>query len=385
MHILHVIGKLDPKLGGPIVVCRELAAGQAARGHKVSIVTSLTVDDGWATRSGVEVKVVPPVGKPEQVLALRNRGLIRSLVERHDIAHIHGMWEGLLAQAASTSVAGGKPYIHSPHGMLDEWALSVGRMKKRLALACGFGKILKLAGAVIVSNVHERECVERGGFSSRVELVPHGVNLAALDEAKGEEKAGGQRDGVAGGSPYILFLGRLHTVKGLRLLTEAFGEIAKEFPEHKLVLAGPDEGEGPALRELAGELGLAGRVVQPGPLWGAEKARTLREAACFCLLSEHENFGLSLAEAMACGCAVVASRQCHFDEIVTAGAGLVVERTRAGAAEAIAKILRNPEASAAMGRAGRRLVEERFTWPAICARFDEIFDRTIGSQQRVSG
>ena len=384
MHILHVIGKLDPKLGGPIVVCRELAAGQAARGHTVSILTSLAADGGWAVRSGVEVTVVPPVARPEQLFAVCNRGLIRKLVERHDIAHIHGMWEGLLAQAASTSVATGKPYIHSPHGMLDEWALSVGRTKKRVALACGFGKIPKLAGAVIVSNVHERECVERGGYSNKVELVPHGVNLAALDLGKGVEQTDKPSADVAAGSPYILFLGRLHSVKGLRLLIAAFGQIAKEFSEHKLVLAGPDGGEGLPLRELAAAMGLADRVVLPGPLWGAEKAKALRNAACFCLLSEHENFGLSLAEAMACSCPVVASQQCHFDDIATAGAGRIVERTREAAAEAMRNILKSPEAAAAMGRAGRRLVEQRFTWPAICARFEEISDRVIEAKVRSS-
>jgi glycosyltransferase involved in cell wall biosynthesis len=332
----------------------------------------------------VEVTVVPPVAKLEQVFAIGNRGLIRKAVERHDIAHIHGMWEGLLAQAASTSVATGKPYIHSPHGMLDEWALSVGRTKKRVALACGFRKIPKLAGAVIVSNAHERECVERGRYSSKVELVPHGVNLAALDKGQ-EGGAGKEGNGVAGGSPYVLFLGRLHSVKGLQLLTEAFAEIAKEFANHKLVLAGPDEGEAAALRELAGALGLAARVVQPGPLWGIEKARALRGAACFCLLSEHENFGLSLAEAMACSCPVVASRQCHFDDIATEGAGLIVERTRDAAAGAMRSILRNPVVRAAMGRAGRQLVEQRFTWPAICARFEEISGRVIAASAGMRG
>jgi len=374
MRILHVIGKLDPKLGGPIVVCRELAAEQAFRGHQVTILTSLTVNDGWAKRSGVTVEVAPPVARPEQVFALFNRKFIGSMVDAHDIAHIHGVWEGMLAQAASTSVAAGKPYLHSPHGMLDDWALSVGRAKKRLALALGFRKIPKLAAAVIVSNVHERECVVRGGFSGRVELVPHGVNLAALGSPAADLMQGYD---LTSGSPYILFLGRLHAVKGLRLLTRAFGLLAKEYPKHKLVLAGPDEGEATALRELAVSLGLADRVVLPGPMWGADKAKVLYGASCFCLLSEHENFGLCLAEAMACGCPVVASRQCHFDDIVQAGAGRVVNRTPEAAASAIRAILANPSAAAAMGLAGSKLVESKFTWPVICARFEELAGRAL--------
>jgi len=258
--------------------------------------------------------------------------------------------------------------------MLDSWALSVRRIKKQAALALGFAKIPQHAAAILVSNLHEQDCIVRSGRNRRVELVPHGVNLAALDSGMLTESKAGS---ISVDSPYILFLGRLHTVKGLGLLTRAFARIASEFPEHKLILAGPDGGDGPALVELIKALNLKGRVLMPGPLWGDAKARAMNGAACFCLLSEHENFGLSLAEAMGCRCPVIASTECHFDDIVKAGAGLIVDRTTDAAASAMRTILQDPAAAAAMGLRGRQLIESSFTWPAISVRLTALFEQLL--------
>jgi glycosyltransferase involved in cell wall biosynthesis len=375
MRILHIIASIDPKCGGTSTVCRELAAAQAAKGNAVSIIAYGSLTDDYAARSNVRYVELPRVGSPEQLVAWRLRSRLAEAVAAHDVCHVHGMWEGVCLEGSRACTKAKKPYVHSPHGMLDAWALSEFRLKKQVALALGFKRLPGNAGAVMVSNSHEFDCVRDTGLAKRIEFIPHGIDIAALDRGMAAgTKTGGELCGV-GTLPYILFVGRIHEQKGLELLVRTFATVSADYPNHRLVMTGPDFGEKDLLVRLAASLNISEKVILPGALYAGDKACAFRDCAFFITLTKHENFGMTLAEAMTCRCAVIASKECYFQEIVPAGAGIEVPRDVTEAAAAMRKLLLDPAGTKAMGEKGRALVETTFVWPAVADRFSTLFTK----------
>lgn len=130
----------------------------------------------------------------------------------------------------------------------------------------------------------------------------------------------------------ILFLSRIHPKKGVDLLIEGFAAVAPKDPRLQLVIAGPDQiGWQVDLQQMALTLGIADRITWTGMLSGKLKWGAYRCAELFCLPSHQENFGIVVAEALACGLPVAIADPVNiFGEIKAAQAGLVNKDTLEG-------------------------------------------------------
>jgi glycosyltransferase involved in cell wall biosynthesis len=369
MHIVHVIDTLDPAHGGPPAVAENLAKAQAALGHDV--------------RLGIQVgdasQVVPTVTLPPHSflhLFRRPQTEVIALVQQADVLHLHGVWEPLLAGTARAARNAGRPYVITPHGMLDPWSLSQGKWKKRLALALGFRQMLNGAGALHVLNADEQRLLARLQLNAPCEVITNGIFLDKLDPPPNPALFRSRRPGP-GDRSYILFLSRLHYKKGLDILADAFALIAAKHPNVDLVVAGPDGGEEQPFRQRIAQLGLTSRTWITGPLYGADKWSALGGANVFCLPSRQEGFSVAILEAMACSVPVVVSEDCHFPEVADFGAGMVVRLDASAVAAGLDTVLSNAAAGRAIGTAGRALVEKRFTWPKIAAQTLQMYERLL--------
>jgi glycosyltransferase involved in cell wall biosynthesis len=134
-----------------------------------------------------------------------------------------------------------------------------------------------------------------------------------------------------------LYLSRIHPKKGVDLLIEAFAAVAGEDPLLHMVIAGPDQiGWQAQLQLRASVLGLADRITWTGMLSGDLKWGAFLAAELFCLPSHQENFGMVVAEALACGVPVLISDQVNIsDEVAEAGAGIVHADTQRGTVDAL--------------------------------------------------
>jgi glycosyltransferase involved in cell wall biosynthesis len=366
---------LDPARGGPSAVAVRLAAAQAGLGHEVSILTYLPPDAEerlWAASEaipGFENLVIHRIGRLtglERFWPRRARRKLGTLVPASDVLHLHGLWKPLLPVAAAVARKRGKPYVLTPHGMLDPWSLAQNRIVKRVALRLVHRRMINGAAFVHALNSDERDLIGPLELKAPVEILPNGVFLDEIDPLP-EPGAFAAAHPELDGRPYVLFLSRLHYKKGLDYLADAFARLPAAG-DVRLVVAGPDDGAEAAFRRRVAELGIGRRVHMVGPLYGRDKLAALAGAACFCLPSRQEGFSVAIIEALACGVPAVVSEACHFPEVAEAGAGLVVPLEAGAVARGLETVLRNPDAGRAMGAAGRRLVEERFTWPAIAGR-----------------
>jgi glycosyltransferase involved in cell wall biosynthesis len=256
--------------------------------------------------------------------------------------------------------------------MLDPWSMAQKSVKKRIALALGYRRMLNRASAIHWLNNDEQTLAEPLGLHAGPVVVPNGLSLSDLDRPSAFVTSG---DGTV---PTILFLGRLHMKKGLDILADAFAQLLRTNPA-QLVVAGPDGGAEKSFRARIRELGLDVSVSIVGPLYGAEKWAAIDRAACFCLPSRQEGFSMAILEALGRGVPAVVSDACHFPEVQTARAGFVVPLV----AEAVAEGLRNALADGArqrLGANGRALVAEKYLWDRIAARWIEIYGGLTGSR-----
>jgi glycosyltransferase involved in cell wall biosynthesis len=188
-------------------------------------------------------------------------------------------------------------------------------------------------------------------------VVPNGIDLLPRPNVGRDEHT-------------LLFLGRVTWKKGLDRVIEALPRL----PGVRLVAAGNDEEDlTPRLRELAQHLGVSDRVTFPGPVYGEAKQELLARATLFVLMSQSENFGNAVLEALAMETPVVLSSAVGLaDEVVRAKAGVV-------GLEGVAELLRDRGRREDMGKRGRALVESRFTWPRVAEQMEEAYRGCIST------
>ncbi len=182
------------------------------------------------------------------------------------------------------------------------------------------------------------------------------------------------RYGISG--PFMLFVGRLASNKGLSALLEAFAPLARREPTASLVLIGPDGGMQGVLETRVRQLGLAGQVRLLG--WVSDEAllaAAFREARFFVLPSEYEAFGLVLLEAMGQGTAVIATRVGGIPEFVEDGrAGLLVPPGDPGRLrEAIERLWADPAGTEALGAYARDHIVPQYRWGLVADRLETIY------------
>lgn len=397
MKILHVVQAVARNFGGPQTVLHSLVGAQVTAGHAVDVIsTNVDAPDGVLS---ITPNVFVELDRARwqhcsvefrSLLFSRSfRNCIKRFISRYDIAHIHGLYRFPPTYAAWQARRRGVPYIIRPHGSLDPYLYDKSTagsvFLKRLYERWFDLPNLHAAGAIHYTAEEERERAAFLNLRAPSFVVPNGLDWGHYRElrARGALRA---RWGL-GVAPMVLFLGRLHFKKGLDLLIPAFDTLRQHMPDVQLVIAGPENDDyGQKVRGWVRERALDAMVHFVGPLHGADVVQAYVDADVFVLPSYTENFGMTVAEAMACALPVVISDQLNIHaEVAGAGAGLVTNCDAGEIAQALEVLLREDERRRAMGEAGRRLVQQRYTWPAIVDALTQEYERVIARQRTAKG
>jgi glycosyltransferase involved in cell wall biosynthesis len=390
-RVLHVIETIAPEEGGPPRVVANLAVAQGSLGSD----THILCGDGrrlpdllryWKTHAaGFPAENVHGIEAQSESLFARRQFLkswLRAHLRSFDVVHVHQLWRLVPTLTADACRRLGVPYLIAPHTSLSPWALAQKRAKKTLARWLVWNRILRgAAGFHALNELEAAEIREVAGVGGpAVHVVANGVSLSEFAAAPLTGAAALPGLSPPGGAaPYILFLARLHTMKGPDLLLDAFARIARERPELQLVFAGPDFGMLELLKRNVARQQLAQRTHFLGLVSGAERLWLLTNAVCLCQPSRDEGFSLSILEAMACARPVVISDRCKFPEVIRQGAGAVVSLSVPDLAAALRLYADDTARCARDGRAARALVERCYTWDIIARQTDEMYARAICS------
>lgn len=296
-----------------------------------------------------------------------------------DVLHAHGLWMYPSVVGLGWATRRRKPYVISPHGMLDPWALRASRLKKRVAAALYETANLNRADCLHALCNEEAAAVRAAGLKAPICIIPNGVHMPA-----GTPKRPAWADRVPAGARILLFLSRVHPKKNLPALLQAWADVRRRSPgpaaDWHLVIAGwPQLDHDAALRALAADLGIEDRVHLVGPQFGPDKDASYAHADAFVLPSLSEGHPLVILEAWSHGKPVVITPECHYPEVRSFDAGLLTGTSPTALAASLAELFEAAPADLErMGRNGRLLVEDRFTWRQIAARLAEVYDWLAG-------
>jgi glycosyltransferase involved in cell wall biosynthesis len=379
--------------GGPGPALHRLNLELARQGHEVTVYTTDANGAGdLEVPLGQEVSVDGvPVWyfrrwwfglnrKPMTLFFSRElrRKLNRLRPGQYDLIYdVGGFTEsGRLASVAARRT--GTPYIYHTGGAFTPWALQHKYWKKKIYLGLVEKRILLAAGGVLVRNPAETEQVRRLGCCALIRNIPVGVDFRGLETGFSRAELEDLYPGLKG-RPFLLFLGRLHPIKGLDLLIPAFGELARNFPEWNLVLAGPDErGYLAKVQELIQIHKLSDRVLLTGMVGGELKAALLSQAEFVVLPSYSEGFPVVVAEALGHGKPLVLTTTCYRPE-VAAGVGLEVPPELEPLTRALGEMMANESWRRACAEKAPEMARRHYSWETIASQTIDFFQEVINA------
>lgn len=338
----------------------------------------LALDDDFAARD--EARFRPGEFHRAAVLGPRQFGFAPDLVQllkkaRLDCLHLHGVWMYPSRAAMIWARATGRPYLISPHGMLDPWITRRGRWKKAAA-RLGYERASWRA-ATTFHALTDREAIDIQRETGRADCIVIGNS----GPSPGSAPAGPR-------GPHLLFISRIHPKKNLGPLITAWRDLAATGslpPDARLTIAGWGEPEDVA--ELKADLASAPPSIRfIGPCFGADKARELVAARFVVLPSLSEGLPITLLEAWAAGTPTLQSIECNLPEGLAAGAALNCGVDQAAIRASLVEALTMPfDRWLAMAMAARRLAADTFSRSRIAARWADAYRELLSGAGRDSG
>jgi glycosyltransferase involved in cell wall biosynthesis len=336
MRILHAISSVNPTGGGPIEVLKQLIKVAEVNGHKIDVASLDPPDAGYL---GDFPTAVYPLGPPKSSYRFSSSFVpwLRANVASYDVVVVNGIWQynsfGVWRVLHNSSI----PYVVFTHGMLDPWfkhTYPLKHLKKSLYWPWGEYRVLRDAAAVLFTCEEERRLASQSfsPYSAKERVVDYGTAGPVGDQLSQRAKFLESFPSLQG-KRLVLFMGRIHPKKGCDIALKAFSSVVAIDPSLHLVMAGPDQaGWRSSLERLAAELKIADRVTWTGMVIGDLKWGLIRSSEVMFLPSHQENFGIVVAEFLACGVPVLISDKVNiWREVEADGGGLIQPDTLAGA------------------------------------------------------
>jgi glycosyltransferase involved in cell wall biosynthesis len=328
VRILHVISSIDPASGGPAEGLRQLSHIYNAGGHELNVAT---LDSPEVIKQFNFPAPVVGLGPSIGIYGYAPRAVpwLKQHVSSYDIVFINCIWQYNAVAAYRALAHSNTPYGVFTHGMLDPYfkkTFPLKHIKKSFYWHMFLQPVLNNADAVLFT-CEEEKILARKSFSRyqvRERVLNYGIFAPDLDLA-GATAEFLEKWPHLRGKRIAITMGRLHPKKGIDILIEAFAHSLARYPEWELVIAGPDQvGHQVELEALAKQLGVAKRITWAGMISGALKWGALTTAEVFVLPSHQENFGIVVAEALACRLPVIISDKVNiWREINRHRAGLI--------------------------------------------------------------
>jgi glycosyltransferase involved in cell wall biosynthesis len=373
MNILQVLHFSTPARGGSVVVPCSLSKHLAKREHEVTIFTTDFEFDKEYAKSLDGVRVVPfhciaNIGL--MLISPEMKGQLKKEIRDFDVIHMHSFrsYQNILTHHYAKKYE--IPYILQAHGSVLP-IFQKQRLKKIFDIFFGY-RILRDASKVIALTKTEAEQYKKMGVDEdKIEIVPNGIDLSEYDNLpkRGEFR---KKYGIREDEKMILYLGRIHKIKGIDLLVAAFADLIKELDDVRLVIVGPDDGFLSTLKRQIGDFKIGDKILFTGPLYERDKLKAYVDADVYVLPSVYETFPVTVLEACACGTPVIVTDRCGIVDIVDK-VGCVAEYDKGKLRDAISKVLSDEGLRRSFGEEGGRLVREEFGWGEVVKKVEEVY------------
>lgn len=298
-----------------------------------------------------------------------------------DLVHLHGLWTYPSIAVNRWAKRSKKPYVITPHGMLDKWALRNSAWKKKIAGFIYENKNLNSAACIHSLSATETMSIRQYGIKNPICQIPNGVDLPDTTSACVLPP---WHSLIPKGKKILLYLGRIHPKKGLANMLLAWSHVRKKQTvlsnNWTLIVAGWDQGGHESeLKRLAKELELFNDVLFIGPQFGKMKISCYRNANAFILPSFSEGFPMVVLEAWSHGLPVIMTTQCNISEGFEACAAIQIQPDVTDISRGMIQLIEmSANECALMGTRASTLVKERFAWKRIANEMKSVYEWILG-------
>jgi glycosyltransferase involved in cell wall biosynthesis len=301
------------------------------------------------------------------------RTTLRRRAATANILHNHSLWMMPNVYSGRAVRNTGCRLVVSPRGTLSDRALRQSYWPKRIMWRLCQHNAVRQAACLHATAEHEYLDIRRAGFRQPVAIVPNGIDVFpdSGGDDSGSDESGGRRT--------LLFLGRIHPIKGLEGLLRAWHAVQHAFPDWELQIVGlGDKSYTAALQRLAVELKLE-RTGFPGPAYGKDKQAWYRRAELSVLPSWSENFGITVSESLSQGLPAIATNATPWSGMSSHRCGWWVETGESALTDCLQNALRKTKSELSeMGQRGRRWMQDEFAWPRISSMMFDTYEWLLG-------
>jgi glycosyltransferase involved in cell wall biosynthesis len=385
MKILIVIPALGNVYGGTSKIVLELAESIGKLGVNVDVVATnangektLDVDlNQWIIQNHYRVRYFSYLDFLDYKFTLSMSQWLFSNVSSYNLVHTHAIFSYPVLAAYWMCQLHKIPYLATPHGMLEPWALAYKIWKKKLYFNWLEKPALQKASAIQMSAATEAEGIKNLDLKPPLVIVPNGIHredFASLPDPEIFD----QQFPETRNKRLIIFLGRIDPKKGLDLLAPAFAQAYQKFPDTHLIIAGPDNtGFLPTAESYFIEAGCSHAVTFTGMLTGDIKYAALAAAKIYVAPSYSEGFSMSVLEGMAAGLPCVITTGCNFPEAGEAEVATIVNIDVGSIAKAIIHLLEDDQQAKNMGYRARQFILDNYTWDKIALKMVSVYENII--------
>jgi len=383
MKILHVVPSFAPCFahGGVVNASYQIAKKQVEDGHDVTVYTTDSCNERLRFENNYNVDVdgikvfyfknISNNIKNKLTIdtPLSSIKHIRKTIADFDIIQIHEHRHSLAIATHRYAKKNNVPYVLQAHGSVLPF-FQKEKLKDIFDRLWGFDILHDASRVFALTEVEKEQYIKMGVAEDMIEIVPLGINLEEYNNLpkKGSFKS---KHDINVEDKIILFLGRIHEIKGLDLLVNAFDKI--QIDNVKLAIVGGDSGFKDTLDEMINEKNLQDKVLFPGVLTGRDKIEALVDCDVFVMPSRYESFTTSGLEAMACGKPLILTRNNHIHTWVKDNSGLICDFDEEDLSNCIETLLNNEELCREFGETGRKLIEDKYDWDKVSKQIESIY------------
>lgn len=374
--------------GGPVKVLYDVSRELVKRGHEVVVYTSdvknvnSRVSGDFAEIDGVKICYFKNLSmffaRRKIFITPSIIPTVRKNIKFFDIVHIHGyrsFQNPVLHYYLEKKLV---PYVLQSHGTLS--VMGISKHPKRVYDLFIGRRILRDAASVIALTRMEAEQYRSIGVpEEKISVIPNGIDLSEFTDLppKGSFR---KKFGIDDDEKIVLYLGRIHKIKGIDVLVKAFANVVEKLEDVKLVVVGPDDGYLGELRALIRSQKIEGNVLVTGPLYGKGKLEAYIDADVYVLPSRYEIFGMTILEACACAKPVVATKVsgAALDIILNGHTGFLVQPEKVPElTEALIHLLTNEDKAKKMGMQAKERAAKMFSIETVVDKIENLYKEIL--------
>ena len=335
----------------------------------------------WIEEFGVKTKYFRYIGYKHFNISLPFILFLIKNTRKYSVIHVSGVWNFPVLVAPLVAKIFRRPYIITLHGALLKKALSSKKViVKKILYHLFVRPNLLFADKIHVTSINEREDLIRlsGVSEDKIEYIPFGIPAYSYSFNANDKVTFRRSYGVSGGDDVIVFLGRIHPIKGLDMLIRSFIRLSELESKLKLLVIGPDDVGYKS--ELLNNIDSFTRdkIIFTGHLVGLDKYLGLFSSDIFILPSYMENFGMTVIEAMQMELPVIVTDQVGIStELVPDYHAVVTKCNENDIFKGVRKLLVDDKLKMLLAMNGNKLYKSRFTSNAVANKMIKVYEGII--------